>query len=111
MRAVGFSAFAWMPYSSGLVLCGSEPSPVPDSLVNAIRRHLDGVNAAGGELFAGLKAGDVVRIQDGPFAGYEAIFDSRLPGNQRVRVLLQLLTKQSVPLELPSGDIQRKDRR
>jgi transcription antitermination factor NusG len=110
MSVVGFSTFAWLPYSNGLVFCGSEPSPVPEALVNAIRRHLDGVNAAGGELFAGLKTGDVVSIQDGPFAGYEAIFDSRLPGNQRVRVLLQLLTKQSVPLELPSGAIQRKNR-
>jgi len=111
MGVVGFSTFAWLPYSNGLVFCGSEPSAVPDPLISAIRRHVDGINAAGGELFAGLKAGDVVSIQDGPFAGCEAIFDARLPGNQRVRVLLQLLTKQSVPLELPSGDIQRKDRR
>jgi transcription antitermination factor NusG len=111
MRAIGFSAFAWMPYARGLVFCGSEPSPVPDVLINAIRRHLDGVNAAGGELFDGLKQGDVVRIQAGPFDGYEAIFDSRLPGHQRVRVLLQLLKKQGLPLELPSGHIQRKNRR
>jgi transcription antitermination factor NusG len=99
-----------MPYSKGLVSCGSEPSPVPDTLINAIRRHLDGVNAAGGEVLDGLKQGDVVRIQVGPFDGYEAVFDSRLPGNQRVRVLLQLLSKRSVPLELPSGHIQRKNR-
>ena len=110
MTAVGFSAFAWMPYSNGLVFCGSEPSPVPEVLISAIRRHLDDVNAAGGELYAGLKAGNIVRIQDGPFAGYEAIFDSRLPGNQRVRVLLQLLSKQRLPLELPSVQIQRTNR-
>ena len=111
MSVVGFSTFAWLPYSNGLVFCGSEPSTVPDALVGAIRRHLDNLNAAGGELFAGLKAGDIVAIQDGPFAGHEAIFDSRLPGNQRVRVLLKLLTKQSMPLEMPSGQIQRKNRR
>ena len=110
VSVVGSSTFAWLPYSNGLVFAGSEPSAVPDVLVSAIRRHVDGINAAGGELFAGLKAGDAVSIQDGPFAGYEAIFDARLPGNQRVRVLLQLLTKQSVPLELPSGQVQRKKR-
>ena len=110
MHTVGFSTFAWLPYSNGLVFCGTEPSPVPDTLLNAIRRHLDGINAAGGELFAGLQAGDDVRIQGGPFAGYEAIFDSRLPGNQRVRVLLQLLTRERVPLELPAGQVQRKNR-
>jgi transcription antitermination factor NusG len=47
-------------------------------------------------------------IQDGPFAGYEAIFDVRLPGKERVRVLLQMLTRRSVPLELSAGQIQKK---
>ncbi len=111
LDAVGFSAFAWMPYSNGLVFCGSEPSPVPDTLINATRRHLDEINTAGGELFDGLKQGDVVTIQAGPFAGQEAIFDSRLSGNQRVRVLLQLLSNRRLALELPSGQIQRKNRR
>ncbi len=108
---VGYSTFAWMPYSHGLVLCGSDPSPVPEVLINGLRRHLDEIKAAGGELFAGLKPGEVVRIQSGPFAGYEALFDSRLPGSQRVRVLLQLLSKPRLPLELPAGQIQRINRR
>ncbi len=110
IEAVGFSAFAWMPYSHGLVLCGREPSPVPDALISGLRRRLEELKAGGGEPVAGLKQGEVVRIQHGPFAGYDALFDSRRPGNQRVRVLLQLLSKQRLPLELPSGQIQRKNR-
>ena len=47
-------------------------------------------------------------ILDGPFAGHEAIFDVRLPGSERVRVLLKLLSRQQVPLVLPTGQVQRK---
>jgi transcription antitermination factor NusG len=66
---------------------------------------------AGGEVFDGLHKGDVITIHEGPFAGYEAIFDLRLPGSERVRVLIQLLSKRQVPLELEAAQIrQRKSR-
>jgi transcription antitermination factor NusG len=52
----------------------------------------------------------VVVIQDGPFAGYEAIFDTRLPGRERVRVLLKLLQKRQVPVDLPAAQIKLKKR-
>ncbi len=111
LLAVGYSALAWMPYSSGLVSFDAEPANVPELLIAALRRHVDVVNAAGGELFDGLKQGEVVFIQDGPFAGYEAIFDARLPGSERVRVLLKLLNKGQMPLELPAGQIKRIKKR
>ena len=79
-----------------------------DALIAALRRHVNAVNAAGGELFDGMKQGETVSIQAGPFTGYEAIFDARLPGSQRVRVLLKLLNKNQVPLELPAGQIKRR---
>ena len=63
----------------------------------------------GGELFDGLNPGDTIVISDGPFAGYEAIFDARLPGSERVRVLLQLLNSQrQIPVELKAGQIKQK---
>jgi transcription antitermination factor NusG len=111
IKAVGISAFAWMPYSNGLVSFGTDPASVAEGLVYAIRRRVDEINAAGGELFQGLKRGEAVTIQSGPFTGYEAIFDMRVSGTERVRVLLKLLSKQQVPLELSSGQIQRDSRR
>jgi transcription antitermination factor NusG len=110
VQAVGLSAFAWMPYSTGLVCYGADPAPVPELLVNAIRRRVGEVNAAGGELFDGLKRGDAVRIEAGPFAGCDALFDCRLSGSERVRVLLKVLNRQLVPLELPSGQIRQTTR-
>ena len=71
----------------------------------------DEIAAAGGEFYDGLKPGDPVRISSGPFAGYEAIFDMRLPGSERVRVLIQMLTDRNMPVELKAGQVQRKKKR
>jgi transcriptional antiterminator RfaH len=108
LEEVGQSLFQWMPHSMGLVSFGGEPAQVPPHLIEAIRTRLEQVNAAGGEVFDGLKVGDTVRISEGPFKGYEAIFDARLPGSERVRVLLELLGSQrQVPVELDVSHIQR----
>ncbi len=111
IQATGMSAFGWMPYSNGIVSFGGQPASVPEGLVNAIHRRVDEINAAGGELFDGLRRGEIVTIQGGPFAGSQAIFDARLSGTDRVKVLLRLLSRQEVPLELSAGQIQRKNRR
>jgi transcriptional antiterminator RfaH len=107
LDAVGMSTFQWMPYAVGLVCFGGEPAPVPDNLVYAIQQRVEEIAAAGGEVFDGLKQGDVVRISYGPFEGYEAIFDMRLPGSERVRVLLQLLNTRNLPVELDVSNIQK----
>ncbi len=101
------SALKWMPGARGLVSFGGEPSWVPDSLVSTLRKEVARINAAGGENLAGLKSGDEVIIQDGPFAGYKAIFDLSLPGNERVRILLKLLEDQNMRLELPAGQVKK----
>jgi transcriptional antiterminator RfaH len=69
------------------------------------------INAAGGEQLAGLKQGDAVKIQGGPFDGYQAIFDACLPGKERVRVLLKLLQVRQMSVELPATQIERKKTR
>ncbi len=107
LSIIGFSALAWLPHSNGLVSFDSRPSPVPEELIHALQRRVEQINAAGGELLNEVKSGELVHVTDGPFAGYEAIFDARLPGSERVRVLLSLISKQQVPLVLPVGQIQR----
>lgn len=109
LEEVGLSIFQWMPHAMGLVSFGGEAAVVPENLIQAIRKRVEEIAAAGGEVMDGLKPGDVVQISDGPFRGYEAIFDSRLPGSERVRVLLELLGNQrKVPLEINPGHIRRK---
>lgn len=105
---VGLSAFQWIPHTTGLVSFGGEPSAVPDNLINAIKRRVEEIIAAGGEVFDELHKGDLVRINFGPFEGYEAIFDNRVPGTERVRVLLKFLSDRYVPVELEAGHLQPK---
>ena len=107
IEQVGTSTFQWIPFSSGLVSFDGLPAMVPDNLIQAIRRHVDEINSAGGEQLAGLRRGETVVIQGGPFDGYEAIFDTRLAGTERVRVLLKLLRARQMNLELPAAQIQR----
>ena len=108
IEQAGTSTFQWIPFSSGLVSFDGLPATVPDSLIQAIRRHVDEINAAGGEQLAGLKKGETVVIRGGPFDGYEAIFDTRLAGTERVRVLLKLLRVRQMNVELPATQIQRQ---
>ncbi len=107
----GLSTFKWMPHALGLVAFDDEPAPVPDLLIHKIKTRLKEINAAGGEVLNSLEPGDPVRIQEGPFEGYEGVFDTRLPGTERVRVLLKLLNdKRLVPVELRTAQIQKKKR-
>lgn len=110
LEAQGLSTFQWMPYARGLVAFGGEPARVPEALIGAVRRRLGEIQAAGGEIFVDLHSGDAIIIQDGPFAGYEAIFDLKLAGSERVRVLLKMLSQREIPLELHAGQIARKQR-
>jgi len=104
----GLSFFRWLPHAVGLVQFGGDAATVPPNLIHAIRQTVEKIAAAGGVVFDGLKPGDRVRIQGGPFAGYEAIFDARIPGKDRVRVLLKLLENpRDIPVELAAGQIQK----
>ena len=88
---VGLSALQWIPGAIGLVSFDGRPGTVPDHVIRELRQRTERIQAAGGLTLDGLKQGDPVRITHGPFAGYEAIFDLRLSGSQRVQVLLEML--------------------
>jgi transcriptional antiterminator RfaH len=109
LEQLGLSTLQWMPYATGLVMFGGEPSALPENIVQLIRQRVDEINTAGGEVLDALKPGDRVVIQDGPFEGYEGIFDVRLSGKDRVRVLLQMLGARKVPVEMKAGQIHKKD--
>jgi transcriptional antiterminator RfaH len=111
IEQVGISVFQWMPQTLGLVAFGGEPALVPETLILAIDQRVEQINTAGGEIFDGLKPGDSVWIREGPFQGYEAIFDARVPGSERVRVLLEFLgNRRQVAIELDAAQIQRRKR-
>ena len=108
LEDMGISTFRWMPHTLGLVTFGGEPASVPVALIHAIRERVEAINKAGGEVYEGLRTGDKIWIHSGLFSGYEAIFDARIPGKDRVRVLLQLLgDSRNVPVELGVSQIRK----
>jgi transcriptional antiterminator RfaH len=52
------------------------------------------------------KPGDVVKINEGPFSGLEAIFEKKMKGSERVAVLLDILGRQT-RLVLPGETIEK----
>jgi transcriptional antiterminator RfaH len=102
---VGSSTFQWMPGVARMVSFGNEFAPIPDHLMQAIRERVDAINASESGSAENFKPGDLVVLKSGAFAGYEAIFDSRLPGQDRVRVLLHLLEDQQYRMVVPVRQI------
>lgn len=110
LEKVNSSTLRWMPGAVNLISFDGEPAPVPDLLIAAIDRQVKVINAARKSFIDGLKPGDPVLVQGGPFAGYEAIFDGRISGRDRVRVLLNFLQKRQVPIDLQEQQIGRLKR-
>ena len=104
---LGPSALQWMPGTIGLVGYGGEPTFIPESLLQAIRRKVNRVNNIRNDLHNELRAGEIVAITSGPLAGYRAIFNSHLPGNERARVLLQLLQDRQICVKLSKKQLER----
>jgi transcriptional antiterminator RfaH len=110
LEDVGISTFQWMPFVHGLLSFGEGPTAVPDTLIGTIKQQVQAIIQAGGELLYTLAPGDPIIIRSGPFAGYEGIFDMRLSGKDRVRVLLDLLQDRAVPVDLHVGYVEALQR-
>ena len=110
LEHVGLSTFQYMPYAIGLVCFGGEPAPITDMLVASIQHRLAELARAGHGPLDGLRPGDRVSIGDGLFAGYEALFDTRLSAGQRVRVLLQVLGRPAIAVEMSAAHIKQPKR-
>jgi transcription antitermination factor NusG len=77
---------------------------VSDEIMHALRERCPGGIA---EMeWMNAKPGDVVRINEGPFSGLEAIFERKLKGSERVAVLLEILGRQT-RIVLPSETIAK----
>lgn len=106
---MGQNALRWTEGTHGLVTFGQEPATVPENLIHEVRRRVEEINAAGGKILAEMNPGDRVRIVEGAFEGYEAIFDARSAGKDRVQILLSYLSKQPKRLIIDRDQIQKID--
>jgi len=76
-----------------LVTFGHGPSVVDEAIIHAIRSQLtEGVIELSQDRFS---PGQVVRIQDGPLCGLEAVFEKKLNGTSRAVLLLKAMSFQA----------------
>jgi len=106
-RELPMSSIAWLPGMRRIVAFDGEPASVPDHFITALRARVEAANLEQKDPLAGLQHGDRVRVTAGPFAGYEAIFDTRLNGGERARVLLRFIASLQVSLEVPAAQLER----
>jgi len=104
---VGINTMNWMPGAIGLFSFGGVPATVPENLIRELQQRLVQIEAEGGVVLAELESGDRVRIVEGPLAGYEGIFDMRIPGKDRVQILLSFLSQHPHPIEIDAEDITK----
>jgi transcriptional antiterminator RfaH len=110
VQLMGLSTLQWIPGSLGLVSFGGEPACVPEGLLQRIRHHVDQVNGAQSRLLEELKTGDAVTIHSGPFAGFDAIFCTRLRDSERVQVFLSVLHEQTIKVDLRVDQVRLAQR-
>ncbi|MGH7229504.1 MAG: transcription termination/antitermination protein NusG [Nitrospiraceae bacterium] len=76
-----------------IVAFGPTPATVDEEMIAAIRSRLqDGYVTVPTSTF---RPGQIVRIQEGPLHGLEAIFEREMPGYQRAVLLLRALSFQA----------------
>jgi transcriptional antiterminator RfaH len=78
-----------------LVRNRQDPAPVPKTIIEEIRKREDENGFVTLARHVKLGRGDKIRIETGPFASYEAIFEA-MRDNERVVALLSLLGRQVV---------------
>ena len=107
IEAEGTNALRWTEGTYGLVQFGGEPISVPDGLIHELKATLDKSMVESRVKKESYNRGDRIRIIGGLFDGYEAIFDTRLPGKDRVQVLLAFLSDQPKRLQLNEAEITK----
>ncbi|MGH7984778.1 MAG: transcription termination/antitermination protein NusG [Candidatus Binataceae bacterium] len=95
----------YMPGVQGLVSAGRDPLAVPSVVIDEIRqRGENGVVKLPEESFGN---GDHLRVVDGPFRGFEAVFERYLSGTERVAILLSTVEATGLRVVLSAAAVTK----
>lgn len=95
----------YMPGVRGIVSAGSDPLAVPTTIVTEIRRR--GIDDVVEIPEKPLGNGDRVLVVEGPFRGFEAIFERYLSGAERVAILLSAIEAGGLRVLLPASAVAK----
>jgi transcriptional antiterminator RfaH len=91
LTRVSLSRVRCTPGLRRVIAFDEHPVPLPDEVIELIRRKLDIMNAAGGCPGDTFQPGETVRITGGPLQGLLAVFEGPSTPAERVQVLLSFL--------------------
>jgi len=95
----------YLPGVSGIVSAGNDPLAVPAAIVTEIRcRGVDDIVEIAEKP---LDSGDKVMVVEGPFRGFEAIFERYLSGAERVAILLSAIEAGGLRVLLPASAVAK----
>ncbi|MBF6558988.1 MAG: hypothetical protein IVW56_01765 [Candidatus Binataceae bacterium] len=95
----------YLPGVQGLVSAGHDPVAVPGGVVEEIRQR--GVNGVVKIDEKALGIGERVRVVEGPFRGFDAIFERYLSGAERVAILLSAIDANGLRVVLSASAVTK----
>jgi transcriptional antiterminator RfaH len=103
--AAQYFEIRYMRGVAGFVSTGMRPVPLSEQIVESVRsRCINGVVELGAKRF---RQGECVRVVDGPFRDFEAIFEGYLSGSRRVAILIQTVEGRGVRVVADASIISR----
>lgn len=91
LAQVGLLSIRWSPGVVRVLSYGDKPISIPEPTIEEIRHRVAEVQLEDPLGQGRFRQGDRVRITAGPFEGYEGMFDTRLRGHMRARILVEFL--------------------
>ncbi len=73
---------------------GDQMIPVSDEIIRLIREEMQDQDVR--ELYVGMQVGDTVEFTDGPMRGLKGIVNSLQDGQERVKILIEFLGRESI---------------
>jgi transcription antitermination factor NusG len=73
---------------------GGQMTPVSDRVIELIRQEMEGQVIK--EIHIGVKVGDTVELTEGPMRGLKGIVNSIHSGEERIKVLMEFLGRESL---------------
>lgn len=95
----------YMPGVQGIVSAGNDPLAVPVVVIDEIRRR--GTNGVVKIEETAYGSGQRLRVVEGPFRGFEAIFERYLSGAERVAILLSAIEASGLRVVLPASAVAK----
>jgi transcriptional antiterminator RfaH len=95
----------YMAGVQGIVSAGCDPLAVPLPVIEEIKRR--GANGIVRIQPRQFETGERVRVFEGPFHGFEAIFERYLSGAERVAILLRTVEAKGLRIVLSSSSLMR----